>query len=72
MNAKPFARELASGLVEPGTDDAGCIKCGRQAALYALDIDEWQWFTCNEHHGLIMLQLLRGELDGQQPPLPPL
>jgi hypothetical protein len=68
----PFARELATGLVEPGTDDARCIRCGAQAILYALDVEQWQWFTCLDHHGVVIAELLRGKHDGTRPPLPPL
>lgn len=69
----PYARELLSGLVDLGADDqARCIRCGAQALLYALDSEQWPWFTCIEHHGIVMAELLRGKHDGVQPPLPPL
>jgi hypothetical protein len=68
----PFARELLTGLVEPGTDDARCVRCKAQAILYVLDVESWQWFTCLDHHGIVMAELLRGKHDGVQPPLPPL
>lgn len=69
----PYLRELPTGLVDLEADDsARCIHCGRQALLYALDAPQNQWFTCLDHHGLVMAKLLRGELDGQTPPLPPL
>jgi len=69
----PYARELLSGLVDLAADDsATCKHCGAQALLYVLDVNGDQWFTCLDHHGMIMARLLRGELDGQHPGLPPL
>lgn len=67
-----LGRELLTGLVEPGTDDAPCIRCGAQALLYALDAEQWQWFTCLACHGIVMAELLRGKHDGVKPPLPPI
>ncbi|MBP2479115.1 hypothetical protein JOF53_007987 [Crossiella equi] len=69
----PFVRELSAGLVDLAADDsAACIRCGAQALLYALDVDQFQWFTCLACHGYVMAELLRGGRDGQRPPLPPL
>ncbi|WAL67117.1 hypothetical protein ORV05_04835 [Amycolatopsis cynarae] len=68
----PYTRELLTGLVDLQADDsAQCVECGRQAVLYVLDIEQWQWFTCPDHHGLVLLRLLRGELDRTKPPMPP-
>jgi len=59
-----LAFEPASGLVEPGTDDATCWSCDRQAMLYVLDRGEYQIFSCLDHHGLGVLRVIRGELQG--------
>jgi hypothetical protein len=72
MWPEPYARELASGLVEPGTDDARCVRCGMQAIVYALDVRQLQWFTCLDHLGVVMASLLRGDRDNEFPPMPAL
>ncbi|GGM64670.1 hypothetical protein GCM10012275_39090 [Longimycelium tulufanense] len=72
MMSAPFMREPASGLVEPGTDDARCMRCGAQALLYVLDVNQLQWFTCLDCHGYVVIKIIRGELDDEAPPLPPL
>jgi hypothetical protein len=62
-------REFASGLVEPGTDEATCNRCGAQALLYVLDWRALQWFTCIGCHGYTVAGLLRGLYDDREPPL---
>lgn len=53
--------ELPSSVVEPGTDDAVCVRCGKQAQLYVAD-DEWtQWFACLDCHGHVLVKLLGGQ-----------
>jgi hypothetical protein len=65
-----YGRELPSGLLDLEVDDrADCVYCGRPAVMYALDSEHWQWFTCPDHHGIVMIKLLRGELDSVRPPL---
>lgn len=67
-----IAREVLAGLVEPGTDDARCQRCGAQALLYTLDAYDEQRFTCLDHHGIVVAEVLRGRYDDERAPLPPL
>lgn len=67
----PSRHEIRVGYIDQETDDAPCIECGIQSAVYLLDHDDGMWFTCFAHTGLVALRLLRGELEGVRPSLPP-
>ncbi|MTD56130.1 winged helix-turn-helix domain-containing protein [Amycolatopsis pithecellobii] len=54
-------RELPSGLADPNNSDGHtCYRCGKTADLYSLDLNDKLWWTCTDHHGRLMQELLRG------------
>ncbi|WP_346051862.1 MULTISPECIES: hypothetical protein [Amycolatopsis] len=64
----PAWREFPSGLVPAADGPIQCVRCERPAQLYVLDLREDMWFSCLDHHAALVLDLLNGNLDDEQPP----
>ncbi|GHF74156.1 hypothetical protein FHX82_002094 [Amycolatopsis bartoniae] len=64
----PAWREFPSGLVPAADGPIQCVRCERPAQLYVLDLREDMWFSCLDHHAALVLDLLSGNLDDEQPP----
>lgn len=53
------AFELPVGLVEPGTDNASCERCDKQAMVYIFDREQTQHFSCLDDCGVLVAKYIR-------------